>query len=106
MKYPAIGLALFIAVPALYAETAPDTPAVDELKARHQSIQRELEQSAKERQQQRRRLEQLQQQLDCHWTLIQDYQNCDERHQGNAQAHASCTRQARQRAEACAAEAP
>ena len=97
MKYLITVIALLVIPVSSQAEK--NSPEI--LKQQLQSLQNDLEQAAKTRQQQHRRVEKLNQQLKCNLELIRAYDDCDTRHKDNPTERLRCTQKAKASAAAC-----
>jgi len=69
------------------------------------SMLQELDQAAKQRQQQNRQLEVLSQRLECNWALIRAWETCGQLHERGPGEHLQCSMLAKQNAERCLEEA-
>ncbi len=84
------------------AETANTGQAKDQQQL--QSVLKELDQAAKQRQQQNTQVDELSHRLECNWTLIQAYKVCGELHKNDPAGHLQCSAKAKQNAARCLRE--
>jgi len=80
-----------------------DTTDITEKKSEQQlqSILQELDNTAKQRQQQNIRLETLSRQLECNWALLRAYEACGQLQENTSNERMSCSATAKQNAARC-----
>lgn len=111
MSYPTVILLVLLFSPAALAaqgavqnQPHPNENFLDKQKLKLKALREALDQASQQRHQHNERLEALKHRLDCNWSLIQAYENCELRHQGDPDGQLRCQQQAKEDAAACLAE--
>lgn len=100
MKYLIAILFTFLVSPGW----ANDSSALQEQQQRLRQLLDKIDKSNQERTQHNARLQRLEHQQACNWSLIQDYKACEQRHSALPSAYLPCTQQAKDKAAVCLAK--
>ena len=101
MKYLPVFLTITLSFLAISspAETVDSETTKNQIQL--QSLLKELELSAKKRQQQNQKIEQLNRKLECNLSLIHAYNDCETRFKNDSNKRLECTQKAKKTAANC-----
>jgi hypothetical protein len=83
------------------AEEITATPPEQGLQPLLQALQQQVEKTSQQRLQHQQKIEQLSQQLQCNWQLIQSYQHCEQNRSSSSSRNQGCLSRAKRRLQGC-----